>query len=383
MRCCSCSSDPARPASRRRSTDCAGGCRALAIHDFDEIGVPSGADASWRRHEGEAWVRRALGYQAEGIDLLLAGQTPFGELLATPSAALLEAISGCLIDCDDETRLARLRRRGPEWLARSAGDLQDYLNWADWMRRHARDPRWRPEVIVPGRWRGTGCAGSAGATGEPETRGGACTSSTLPAARSSSLSTRSRCGSTRSERASGTGHIRSSTGPAATQPVASCPACVPRARRSGASPRSRRAPRRGRGGARPRHRPRALAARPPRRSRRACGVAPRRGDRRRLRGRPLARGGAGGAAARPRARPGSRRPARRRGECWPATAPTRGGSTRTPCVSAAASALGRLPGLGVCQGASASSTAASTESRRPSSSARSNPGPARARTGAA
>ena len=94
--------------------------QGLAIHDFDEIGVPSGADSSWRRHANEAWVRRALGYQAEGIDLLLAGQTPFGELLATPSAALLDAISGCLIDCDDETRVARLRRRGPEWLAQSA-----------------------------------------------------------------------------------------------------------------------------------------------------------------------------------------------------------------------------------------------------------------------
>jgi hypothetical protein len=80
-------------------------------------------------------------------DLLLAGQTPFGELLAAPSARLLEAISGCLIDSDDETRIARLRVRRPVWFTRSAGDVEDYLNWAEWMRRHAVDPSCRTDVI--------------------------------------------------------------------------------------------------------------------------------------------------------------------------------------------------------------------------------------------
>ena len=122
----------------------------LAIHDFDEIGVPPGADTAWRQRANEEWVRRALDYQADGVDLLLAGSTPFGELLATPSASRLEAISACLIDCDDDTRVARLQKRGAEWFERSAGDLQDYLNWAEWMRRHAADPAWRPEVIRRG-----------------------------------------------------------------------------------------------------------------------------------------------------------------------------------------------------------------------------------------
>ena len=119
----------------------------LAIHDFDEVGVPPGADTAWRHRANEEWVRRALDYQTEGTDLLLAGQTPFGELLATPSAPLLEAISACLLDCDDDTRVARLQARGPEWLARTAGALQDYLDWAEWMRRHASDPSWRLDVI--------------------------------------------------------------------------------------------------------------------------------------------------------------------------------------------------------------------------------------------
>lgn len=119
----------------------------LAVHDFDEIAVPAGADTAWRHRATEEWVRRALAYQADATDLLLAGQIPIGELLAAPSAPKLDAVAACLLDCDDETRLARLRARGPEWLARVPGELQDYVNWADWMRRHAADPQWMKHVI--------------------------------------------------------------------------------------------------------------------------------------------------------------------------------------------------------------------------------------------
>lgn len=119
----------------------------LAIHDFDEIGLPSDADTAWRHRGNEAWVRRALDYQARGTDALVAGQTPLGELLAAPSAPLVEAVSACLLDCDDETRVARLRARGSDWLARAPGDVEAYLSWAAWMRGHANDPSWRPDVI--------------------------------------------------------------------------------------------------------------------------------------------------------------------------------------------------------------------------------------------
>ena len=120
----------------------------LAIHDFDEIGVPAGADTSWRHRTTEEWVQRALHYQAEGVDLVLGGNTPLGELLATPSADGLDGIAACLIDCDDETRVARLQARGSEWLSRSGNvDFRGYLGWAEWMRQHAADPTWQPEVI--------------------------------------------------------------------------------------------------------------------------------------------------------------------------------------------------------------------------------------------
>jgi hypothetical protein len=119
----------------------------LAIHDFDEIGVPPDANTGWRHRATEKWLRRALDYQAEGTDLLLAGQIPYGELLATPSAPQLDAISACLLDCDDQARIARIRARGPEWLGWTVGDLEGYLNWAEWMRHHATDPSWRTDVI--------------------------------------------------------------------------------------------------------------------------------------------------------------------------------------------------------------------------------------------
>jgi len=119
----------------------------MAIHDLDEIGVPPGADTAWRHRANEAWVRRALDYQSQGIDFLLGGQSPLGEILAAPSAPLLNGISACLIDCDDETRTARLQARGPEWLASTGAELQSFLNWAEWLRRHAADPGWNTDVI--------------------------------------------------------------------------------------------------------------------------------------------------------------------------------------------------------------------------------------------
>jgi hypothetical protein len=116
----------------------------LEIHDFDEVGVPADADIAWRHRANEQWVQRAV---ATGKDFVLAGQTPLGELLAAPSAPQLDAISACLLDCDDTARLARMRGRGDDWAARFGGNLEDFVHWGEWMRGHARDPRFRPFVI--------------------------------------------------------------------------------------------------------------------------------------------------------------------------------------------------------------------------------------------
>jgi hypothetical protein len=117
----------------------------LACHDFDEMGVPRGADLVWRQRLNERWVRAALEQQSRGLDFVLAGQTPFGELLATPSAAQLDGVASVLLDCSDQVRISRLDET-------ASAPLPDVLSWASWMRGHAADPRWRPEVIRDGAW---------------------------------------------------------------------------------------------------------------------------------------------------------------------------------------------------------------------------------------
>jgi hypothetical protein len=116
----------------------------LAVHDFDEIGVPGDADIEWRRRSNAAWLERVLGEQAAGRDVMLAGQTPLGELLASPSAPFVDGISACLLDCGDAVRLARMRSRGGWW---AEAPLDDFLAWAEWMRGDAADPQHRPDVI--------------------------------------------------------------------------------------------------------------------------------------------------------------------------------------------------------------------------------------------
>ncbi|MDO0935159.1 hypothetical protein QQY66_27105 [Streptomyces sp. DG2A-72] len=122
----------------------------IVVHDFDELGVPEGADLHWRHRMTEMWVRRALEYQDRGIDVLLTGQSPLGELLAVPSAQLLDGIAVCLIDVADDLRRVRLAERDPgRW---DAPAVDAFLGWAAWHRKHALDPRHRPDVIIDNSW---------------------------------------------------------------------------------------------------------------------------------------------------------------------------------------------------------------------------------------
>jgi len=126
------------------------GVSGLVVHDFDEVGVPSDADARWRQTTLETWVQRALDYQAQGRSVLLAAQSPLGEVLACPSAPDLEGIAVCLLDVDDDERLARLERRDPGRCDESA--QQAVLGWAQWHREHAADPAARPDLITAQGW---------------------------------------------------------------------------------------------------------------------------------------------------------------------------------------------------------------------------------------
>src|SRR4051812_10731330 len=130
---------------------CAGLDR-LIVHDFDEVGVPRDADVRWRQETLEWWLGRVLSYQAQGIDTLLTGQSPLGEVLATPSADRLDGLAACLLDVADDERLTRLRRRDPDrW---SPEKEQAFVGWARWHRGHAVHPRHMPEVLTTGAWSG-------------------------------------------------------------------------------------------------------------------------------------------------------------------------------------------------------------------------------------
>ena len=110
----------------------------IEVHDFDEVGLPSNADKPWRRNANEAWVRHAI---SADRPVVLAGQSPFGEILAAPSATSVDGVAGCLFDCNDWVRVERLVARG-----RPPAD-QHQLSWAAWHRLHSCDPQWEQHVI--------------------------------------------------------------------------------------------------------------------------------------------------------------------------------------------------------------------------------------------
>ncbi|MEO6085773.1 MAG: hypothetical protein ABIQ18_21930 [Umezawaea sp.] len=122
----------------------------MVVHDFDEIGVPSTADLVWRQRGLEGWIHRALDYQDNGLDMLLLGQSPLGEVLACPSATRLDGIAACLLDVEDRQRWQRLERRDPGKWDRDA--KRSFIGWARWHRAHAADPQAAPGVITAGAW---------------------------------------------------------------------------------------------------------------------------------------------------------------------------------------------------------------------------------------
>ena len=54
-------------------------------------------------------------------------------------------LTALLLDCSDDVRRMRLE-------GRTTGPLDDLLSWAAWMRGHAADPQWRPDVIRLDAW---------------------------------------------------------------------------------------------------------------------------------------------------------------------------------------------------------------------------------------
>jgi hypothetical protein len=114
----------------------------FAIHDFADLGLPEKPNAIWRQETTELWIRTYIEkYQPRGQHTVICGEAVFGEIYAAPSIEHVDAWHSCLLDCDDVSRVERLRMRGGE------APNMHLLCWAAWLRVHAVDPTWAPEVI--------------------------------------------------------------------------------------------------------------------------------------------------------------------------------------------------------------------------------------------
>src|SRR5574341_444200 len=112
-------------------------------YDSDSIGVPPNPTKAWRQSATESWIQRAIEQQLRGHDFGICGQLVYGEILACTSTPRLDGLAVCLLDCDDVVRIDRMRSSGKRV-------DQDRLNWAAWLRMHAIDPQWQPDVIRDG-----------------------------------------------------------------------------------------------------------------------------------------------------------------------------------------------------------------------------------------
>jgi len=115
----------------------------IKVYDFDDIGIPEGADTKWRQESTEKWLEKLL---ADGKDACLLGQVVLGEILACPSALKLDNIHFCLLDVNDFERIRRLKKRN------TYGADQNMLNWSAWLRMHTSDPTWEQHVIKDNAW---------------------------------------------------------------------------------------------------------------------------------------------------------------------------------------------------------------------------------------
>ena len=90
----------------------------------------------------ENLVRKTVAAQQEGKDVVFAGWTTLDELEAAPSAAKLEGVIACLLDCNDGVRRERIQRRAEagRWTVHTDEEVSAFLQAASEMRPAPRAP---------------------------------------------------------------------------------------------------------------------------------------------------------------------------------------------------------------------------------------------------
>jgi hypothetical protein len=108
----------------------------LGAFDFDDLRPPPSATRSWWQRQIDDRVTWAVAEQARGKDTVLAGWLTVGEVLAAPSAAQLEGVAACLLDCADDVRVARIELRAASgtWRQHTPEEVAGFLRAAARMR---------------------------------------------------------------------------------------------------------------------------------------------------------------------------------------------------------------------------------------------------------
>ena len=96
----------------------------FAIHDFDEVGVPAEANATWRQATTDYWLTKAVKNTEKRISTIICGvivPTEVINSMVKPS----NPISFGFIHISNELIIQRLQER--QW---SSQQIQDNINWA-------------------------------------------------------------------------------------------------------------------------------------------------------------------------------------------------------------------------------------------------------------
>jgi len=111
---------------------------SIKTHDFDEWGVPEGADENWRRKATTKWVEYSLRNLKEGKCTVIFGQSVPNEVakvIKDKGKNDLPLYFG-FIDIEEKTIRDRLRKRGMD-----DNGIQANVNWASYLKRETLEQK--------------------------------------------------------------------------------------------------------------------------------------------------------------------------------------------------------------------------------------------------
>ncbi len=106
------------------------------VNDFDEGGVPEGADENWRKKRTNEWLEKAKSYQQKGKSTVICGVSVPDEVKNSPAYdRSLNVHYGIIHVGEDEIR-RRLEARG--WKEKL---VDDNINWAKHLERYVKSEK--------------------------------------------------------------------------------------------------------------------------------------------------------------------------------------------------------------------------------------------------